>query len=487
MASAMFGVFNPLLYHISLFHSIPSSFTLTRMRLTKIICTVGPATGDIQGIRALAHAGMDIARVNLAHGTREQHCQFLQMLRELREREGLVVASLLDVKGPEIRTGDCSSPLVITEGEQVIFSPYPLPAAQGKVIVVNYEQFARDVLRAENILIDNGELSFDVLKVQGTQVYARCRQGGGIGSRRHINIPGADISLPALTRQDWQNVLLATEQDVDFIALSFVRTSQELQDLRAFLRERGAMADIIAKIETRQAVDHIDDIIAAADGVMVARGDLGVEIPFERVPAIQDHIVAQCCTEGKPVIIATHMLESMTEHPFPTRAEVTDVAHAAATFVDAVMLSGETARGKFPVACVQTMDRILQETESSHVPFPGNVRPSCNAWEARAEAAVLLARSLPSPIICVMTHSGMSARAVSRFRPGFPIIACTDDPGVERRLRLPYGVMPYALPLCDAGETARCALQRTRDVLGLPSGTQVVVLSETKGEVRCVP
>lgn len=452
------------------------------MRLTKIICTVGPATGDAQSIRALVCAGMDIARVNLAHGNREQHQKFLQVFRELREREGLIVASLFDVKGPEIRTGDCPSPLTIAEGECVIFSPYPLSAVPAKVIIVNYEQFAQDVLRAESILIDNGELSFEVFQIQGTQVHARCRQGGVIGSRRHINIPGADISLPALTRQDWQNVLLALEHDVDFIALSFVRTSQELKDLRAFLRERGSRAGIIAKIETRQAVDHIDDIIAAADGVMIARGDLGVEIPFERVPAIQDRIVARCCTEGKPVIIATHMLESMTEHPRPTRAEVTDVAHAAATFVDAVMLSGETALGKFPIPCVQAMDRILQETESSHRSFTGNVRSPCDEREARAEAAVLLSRSLPSPVICVMTHSGMSARAVSRFRPGLPILAFTDDHHVERQLRLVCGVQPFALSLCDAEEAVRIALQRTRDALCLSSGTRVVFLSETPGE-----
>ncbi len=445
------------------------------MRLTKIICTIGPATGDPQSIRSLARAGMDIARINLAHGTREQHCAFLQMLRELREREGLVVASLLDVKGPEIRTGDIPSPLAIAEGEEVIFSPHSLPGGHRKVIAVNYEQFAHDVLRAESILIDNGELAFDVLRTQGVQVQARCRQGGVVGSRRHINIPGADISLPALTRQDWQNVLLAMEQDVDFIALSFVRTSQELGDLRSFLRERGAVAGIIAKIETRQAVDHIDDIIAVADGAMVARGELGVEIPFERVPAIQDRIVARCCSAGKPVIVATHMLESMTEHPLPTRAEATDVAHAAATYVDAVMLSGETARGKFPIACVQAMDRILRETESSGVPFTGIVRSSGDEREARAEAAVLLARSLPSPVICVMTHSGMSALAVSRFRPGLPIVAFTGDPHVERQLRLARGIVPFSPPPRDV-------LLHTRDVLGLSSGTPVVFLSETQGD-----
>lgn len=452
------------------------------MRLTKIICTVGPATADIPALRALAQAGMDIARVNLAHGTREQHLQFLRFLRELREREGIVVASLLDVKGPEIRTGECSSPFVLTEGEQVIFSPAPLPTASAKVIVVNYEQFAHDVLQAERILIDNGELSFDVLRVEGVHVHARCRQGGSVGSRRHINIPGAEISLPALTRQDWQNVFLAMEQDVDFVALSFVRTSQELIDLRAFLRERGSSADVIAKIETQQAVDHIDDIIAAADGVMVARGDLGVEIPFERVPAIQDRIVARCCAEGKPVIIATHMLASMTEHPLPTRAEVTDVAHAAATFVDAVMLSEETALGKFPVECVQAMDRILQETESSRMPFTGHVRSSSGEREARAEAAVFLAKSLPSSVICVMTHSGMSARAVSHLRPGFPIVAFTDDPHIERRLRLVHGVVPFTLPPGDTEAATQCAVQKTRDLVRLPSGTRVVFLSETKGE-----
>lgn len=452
------------------------------MRLTKIICTIGPATGDAQSIRALARAGMDIARINLAHGTREQHCAFLQMLRELREQDGISVASLLDVKGPEIRTGDRASPLTITEGEEVIFSPCPLPGERAKVITVNYEKFAHDVLRAESILIDNGELAFDVLRTHGEQVQARCRQGGAVGSRRHINIPGADISLPALTRQDWQNVLLAMEQDVDFIALSFVRTSQELEDLRAFLRERGSGAGVIAKIETRQAVDHIDDIIAAADGVMVARGDLGVEIPFERVPAIQDRIVARCCAAGKPVIVATHMLESMMEHPLPTRAEATDVAHAAATFVDAVMLSGETALGKYPVACVQAMDRILRETESSCMPFAGTVRSPGDERGARAEAAVLLARSFPSSVMCVMTHAGMSALAVSRLRPGLPIVAFTDDPHVERRLRLARGIMPFAPPPRDGEDATRNALRRTRDVLGLASGTPVVFLSETQGD-----
>lgn len=452
------------------------------MRLTKILCTVGPATADVSTLRALAHAGMDIARVNLAHGTLAQHLQFLQTLRGLREDGGPVIASLFDVKGPEIRTGERSSPLVLTEGEQVIFSPVPLATASAKVIIVNYEQFANDVRRAGRILVDGGNLSFDVIGIQGTQVHAQCRQGGSVGSRRHINIPGAEISLPALTRQDWQNVLLAIEQDVDFIALSFVRTSQELLDLRAFLRERGSAVEIIAKIETQQAVDHLDDIIAAADGVMVARGDLGVEIPFERVPAVQDRIVARCCAEGKPVIIATHMLASMTEHPLPTRAEVTDVAHAAATFVDAVMLSEETALGKFPVECVQAMDRILRETESGHASFVGHVRSSSDEREARADAAVFLAKSLPSSAICVLTHSGMSARAVSRLRPGFPVVALTDDPHVARRLRLVHGVVPLTFPLGDAEEAAKNALRYMREVLGFASGTRVVFLAETKGE-----
>ncbi|MBI1812905.1 pyruvate kinase, partial [Candidatus Peregrinibacteria bacterium] len=311
------------------------------MRRTKIVCTLGPATKTKEQISDLADAGMDIARLNMAHGTLEEHRATIRILNELNVERAKsktykhCIGILVDIRGAEVRTEDVKQPLVIHRGEEVVFSFLPRPEEKRQVIQVNHKGFVNDVKGVERILLDNGELTFDLLSIEANgTVIARAREDGKIGSRRHVNLPGADLDLPSITEQDWEDIAFAAQERVDFLGLSFIRKASEVEEARAFLKSKKSAVHLIAKIETRQGVDNIEEIIAASDGIMVARGDLGAEVPFESVPVIQDDIVMHCRAAGKPVIVATQMLESMIQLPMPTRAEVTDMAHAVMTGTD---------------------------------------------------------------------------------------------------------------------------------------------------------
>ncbi|MEK7218247.1 MAG: pyruvate kinase [Patescibacteria group bacterium] len=457
------------------------------MRFTKIICTLGPATGTKENVRKLVRAGMNIARINLSHGSLEEHLQTIKMLKEInaeqKKSSQRCIGILLDTKGAEVRTGDVKEKIAVEKGEEVVFSPKPLAREGRTVIIVNHDHFDRDVQDAECILIDNGLLRFDIVEVKGNgTVIARALEDGTIGSRRHVNLPGANLTMPSITPKDWQDIAFAAKEDVDFLALSFIREAKEIHEVRGFLEAHGAAIRLISKIETRQAVKNIKEIIVASDGIMVARGDLGVEIPFETVPAIQDDIVEVTRRAGKPVIVATHMLESMMDQPMPTRAEVTDIAHAATTRADATMLSGETASGEYPYAAVEAMDRVLVATED-HVllPNPMMEAPVSTEREARAHSAVTLAVSTHATALFVMTKSGKTALDISRYRPNVPIIAFTDSEGTQRSLQLSCGVLPVHIPFSkDPETTVKAAMDEAKRLHLLEKGNHVVLVSDTK-------
>ena len=340
------------------------------MRFTKIVCTLGPSSRTKDQILALAHAGMNIARINLSHGTLAEHLAVIAKIKgineDLRKENGpqTCVGILLDTKGAEIRTGDVAEKINVAKGEEIVFSPHEVKGEKRKVIRVDHDYFAQDAREAECILIDNGILRFDLVSVKDDgSVVARAQEEGSIGSRRHVNLPGVNLSMPSLTPDDWRDIAFAAKENVDFLALSFVREAKEVEEVRAYLLEQGAHINLISKIETRQAVHNLRDIVAVSDALMVARGDLGVEMPIEKLPIIQKQIIKRCNYDSTPVVTATHMLSTMTHSPFPTRAEVTDIANAVFDGTDAVMLSNETTIGKYPVEALQMMHKIVEETE----------------------------------------------------------------------------------------------------------------------------
>jgi len=451
------------------------------MPLTKIICTIGPASQEPEKLKALLEAGMGIARVNIAHGSEEQRRGLLQSVQNVSALSGRPIATLLDVKGPEIRTADRDEPLEVQQGDIVIFAP-SYGTADGKTVCVNYDAFAKDVRGCTQILVDGGALVFEVKQISGNEVHATAMTNGSITSRRHVNVPGAHISLPSVTEKDWHAIAMGIEEQVDFVAVSFVRSAADIELVRARLHEKSSSMKIIAKIETQQAVEHIAAIIDASDGIMVARGDLGVELPFESIPALQDDIVRLCRRTGKPVIVATHMLESMIDHPLPTRAEVTDVAHAASTYTDAVMLSGETATGQYPIRSVQAMSRILEETERAR-PSLSLDEHACvhDEREARVHAALSMANALDCPAIFVCTRSGKTATALSMLRPRVPLYAFTPAEYIQRQLQLFFGIRPYCIPFSDdPEETVTAALACIREEGVFPQGTRIVFVSDAK-------
>jgi len=452
-------------------------------RMTKIVCTIGPASASLPVMESLARNGMDIARLNLSHGTYDQHRTTVAAIRKLCDAGPYCIGIMFDTKGAEIRTGLRPSPLAVTEGDEILF------VEEGKArspadIEVNYGAFASDVRETDRILIDNGELAFGIVRIlPDGSVLGRAQQSGTIGSRRHINLPGADLDLPPLTADDWKDIAFAIEQGADFLALSFIRTADDVRAVRAFVRERKGGIQIIAKIETRQSVENIAEILNVSDGIMVARGDLGAEVPFEDVFVIQNELVARCRDAGKPVIVATHMLESMTEHPMPTRAEVTDVAHAAELGADATMLSGETASGKHPALAVEAMRRIIVATEEYgqrfRTAYPAAVH---NEQEAQAEAAVSLADASGADALVVFTREGNTARVVSKFRPRVPVIAVTSSAETQRRVKLYYGVTPVVVTFSDPESTVQAGLRAAKEAGLIHTGERAVLISDSEAK-----
>jgi pyruvate kinase len=460
------------------------------MRFTKIIATIGPSTGTTDAILKLAQHGVGICRLNFSHGTYKDHEKVIDSIRAVNKK-GFSLGIMIDTKGPEVRTGDVRQAIQVKKGQSVIFTSHATKKEKLTTITVDYDHFAEDVPSARCILLDNGAIEFKLESVERNgNVIAKALESGSIGSRRHINLPGAHISLPSFTEKDWQDIRFGIDCGVDFFATSFVRTGKDIQTLRAFLQKHKSHGEIIAKIETPQAVDNIDDIVDAANGIMIARGDLGAEVPFEDVPHIQEKIVEKCRRKGKPVIVATHMLESMILSPMPTRAEVTDVAYAARLQADCAMLSGETASGLFPFKAVAAMDRVLRRNERIEPNYDLSFRHTCPATTDQSDdglrreqalAASVLATKIRADAIVAITRTGRTARAVSNSRPLVPIHAFTDTEICKHHLMLLWGVTPHCIPFsADREQTLLQALAHAEKEKFLKKGQRIVAVSDIR-------
>lgn len=416
------------------------------MRKTKIVCTIGPASEEIGILRKLISSGLNVARLNFSHGSHEEHGKRIRNIREAAKAEGKNVAILLDTKGPEIRTGDLRVPAVeLVAGEKITLTTENILGDQSR-ISVSYEGLPQDVAVGSLILIDDGLIGLTVDAVEGTEIHCTIQNGGTLKSRKGVNIPGVKINLPGITQKDAEDILFGIEQGVDFIAASFVRKPQDVLEIRRILEEHGANIPIISKIENQEGIENLDAILEVSDGLMVARGDLGVEIPVEEVPVVQKEMIRKCNQLGKPVITATQMLDSMQRNPRPTRAEASDVANAILDGTDAIMLSGETAAGKYPVEAVTTMARIALRTESSlryRELFRQRTREIGNTiTESISQAVVHTSHTLDCSAIITATETGFTARMVSKYRPLAPIIAVTPNEDIIRKLSLVWGVYP---------------------------------------------
>ena len=416
------------------------------MRKTKIICTVGPATDDADVLRQMMQAGMNVARFNFSHGEYEQHEQRFNEVVALRNELGLPVATLLDTKGPEIRLGDFEDPngVVINAGDDFTLTTEKCLGDNTKSFI-NYDGLPNDVHPGTTVLINDGLISLTVKKVVGKDIFCTVVDGGLLTNHKGVNVPDVNLNMPYLSQKDMNDLSFGKKMDFDFIAASFCRSATDVTIMRNYLDAIGwKTAKIIAKIENRQGLDNIDEIINVADGIMVARGDLGVEVPFEQIPAIQKKIIEKVYKAGKIVVTATQMLESMIENPRPTRAEITDVANAIYDGTSAIMLSGESAVGKHPVEAVKIMNKIALTTEADiDYKLRFNQRPSNeDVTTAISHATVTTAHDINAVAIVTVTKSGTTARMISKFRPYTQIVGATTDERVYRQLVLSWGVMP---------------------------------------------
>lgn len=421
---------------------------MTQHPRTKIVCTLGPASSSPEAIRSLIEAGLDVARINFSHGTHEQHAKTIAIVRATALELGRPVAVLGDLQGPRIRIGDLPAPLMLQQGQDIVLCT---EGEEGPGDVPVTYPLAADVHVGDRILVNDGLIELVVLDVVAPRVTARVVHGGQMGSHKGMNLPGVHVSAPSITEKDHADIAFAIEQEVDYLALSFVRRAEDIAELRAML-PKGFL--IVAKIEKDNALENIDEILQATDAVMVARGDLGVELPFEQVPYAQKRIIHLAMRAGRPVITATQMLESMVTHPRPTRAEASDVANAILDGTDAVMLSAETAAGAFPRLAVQAMRRIIGEIEQHPIPWLRDERRPlagiASTEETIAAATATAVQMLGTPVVVVFTKSGFSARVVAARRPGVPILALTDVPRTYRQLALVWGLIPALVPHCKS-------------------------------------
>ena len=457
-------------------------------RHTKIIATIGPATESRERLSQLISSGVDIIRLNMAHGTGEWVLNLVKRIREVSAEIGRQVAIMMDVKGPEIRTGAISDPIDLKAGENFDF--YTTAPTNGRRGVdVNYPGLPADVSVGHTILVDSGLIRLQVLDKDETSVRCRVVIPGKLGSRRHINLPGVDVNLPSLTEKDKADVQVGVQAGIDFVALSFVRKGEDVVALRAMLSDLGSKARIIAKIEDQGGLRNLDDIVKEADALMVARGDLGIEIDYQTLPLVQTRMVETCLAHGKPVIIATQLLESMISAPFPTRAEISDISTAARERADAVMLSGETTTGMYPLECVQVMKNILNAIEPTEKRGINEVLELKEPKAKMLRSAALLARELGSSSgIVVFTRSGMLAYTLAALRAvAVPIYAFTDDEAVFRQMLLPWGVEPFLIKFEDDPEaTIIKAMECLKRKEWCDSGNWLVVITNVLAGKRVV-
>jgi pyruvate kinase len=449
-------------------------------RRTKIVATIGPATGTAEGVRALVEAGMDAARLNLSHGSREEHAERARLVREIEAATGRPLAVIADLQGPKLRIGELPAPVTLTAGEDVavVGRPHPrdgelpvLPEVIGEVLQPGHE-----------VLIDDGLVRLRVERVTSGRAECAVLAGGVVTAHKGVNVPGVPVPIPSLTRKDMDDLEFALELGVDFVALSFVRSAADVRDLKDLIQQAGSPAGVIAKIEKAEAVDALDAVLEEADVVMVARGDLGVEIGPELVPLLQKRIIVAALDRGKPVITATQMLESMIHQPEPTRAEASDVANAILDGTSAVMLSGETAVGQFPIEAVTTITRIARVVEPSlgyrHQLPEAEEQPTVG--QAMSNGACDLAEVLGAAAILVPTFSGRTASAVARLRPRRPVLGLTHHEYAWRQMAVEWGVIPLHIPECaDVEELWDRSVDAAREAGLVAPGDRVVITAGT--------
>ena len=450
------------------------------MRKTKIICTIGPASEDPAVFRAMCRAGLNVARLNFSHGTHEEHQKKIDMIKAVREELDLPIAIMLDTKGPEYRIRTFKSgKITLADGDEFTFTTREVEGDES-IVSVSYKGLAEDLAPGDRILVNNGLVIFEVKEIQGTEIRCRVLTGGVLSDRKSMSFPGKVMRQAYMSDQDRADLLFGIRNGVDFVAASFVSCKQDLVDLKTFLQENGgADIDVIAKIENQSGVDNIDEICSACEGVMVARGDLGVEVPFTELPAIQKHLITVCRMRGKRVITATEMLESMISNPRPTRAEISDVANAVYDGTSAIMLSGESAAGKYPVESVRTMSEIAAETER-HIDYKGLFQTQAfhirSRVDAISHAACTMAIDLDAKAIVVTSLSGLTVRMVSRFRAPTDILGLATNKRAWYKLSLSWGVLPVLTEQFPSMEVLNFyALRAARDVLHLDPGDVVVM------------
>ena len=417
------------------------------MRRTKIVCTMGPNENDYELLLKLAKT-MDVARFNFSHGNHEEHLVRLEMLRKARKEVGRPIAALLDTKGPEIRTGvlEGGNKITLEEGDEITLTTEEVVGTKQK-IYINYEHLHEDVKPGNVILIDDGLIGLEVLSVNGQEIHCKVTNGGELGERKGVNVPNVPIQLPSITEKDIEDIRFGISEEFDFIAASFVRSADAIRQIRALLDEAGSQIKIIAKIESQEGLDNLDSIIDEADGIMVARGDLGVEVEARRLPHLQKEIIEKCNFHGKLVITATQMLDSMIRNPRPTRAEVTDVANAVENGTDAVMLSGETANGKYPVEAAETMASIVEYSEQflDYKQFKTRLVERTvyeSIGNAVCAASVTTAHELHAKAIVAPTLTGITASMIAKYRPRTNIFALSPSQVTTRQMMLYWGVTP---------------------------------------------
>ena len=475
------------------------------MRKTKIVCTLGPATNDVEIMKQLIQNGMDAARINFSHGTYETHAETIAKLKQAREELNAPIPLILDTKGPEIRVKTFKEDKVRLEEDATFTLTTREVEGDMNIVSVTYADLPKDVHRGSRILIDDGLIELKVEDITETDVVCKVVNGGVVKSRKGVNLPGVEVNLPSLMEKDIEDLKFGVENGFDIVAASFIRSAEDVLKIRRVLEENGGQMHIISKIENQQGVENIDKILEASDGIMVARGDLGVEIPPEEVPLVQKILIAKANRIGKPVITATQMLESMVHSPRPTRAEANDVANAIFDGSDAIMLSGETAAGAYPLEAVATMARIALKAESAvdyAAKLANTTEPArVNITNAISMAACATAAELKTAAITTVTKSGFTARMISRYRPACPLIASTSDETVWRQMNLIWGCKPMLytgeLPRGGVFDTAleiavKSGLLKNGDTvvsaLGMPlgfSGATNTLRVDIVGDVLC--
>lgn len=452
------------------------------MRRTKIVCTLGPSTDKEDVLRNLMKNGMNVARMNFSHGTHEEQKVRLDMIKKLREELNLPVAALLDTKGPEIRIGDVEGgKLELKPGQEFTLTTEEMLGTEKKV-TITYKELYKDVEPGDSILIDDGLIGMEVVRIDESDIVCRVKNGGFISNHKGVNVPGVELNMPFVSPKDLADIVFAVEQDYDFIAASFTRTAEDIMEIRKILQEHGGeKIHIIAKLENKQGVKNCEDILRVADGIMIARGDMGVEIPLEEVPVIQKELIRKAMHMGKPVITATQMLDSMMKNPRPTRAETSDVANAIYQGTSAIMLSGETAAGAYPIEAVQTMAKIAERTEQdidySREFKPRKLAEAPDVTSAISHATCTTAADLKAAAIVAVSKSGRTVSRIAKYLPVCPIIGCTTDERVYRQLNLLWGVTPVVMKEANTADELFDHAVELAEQKGLIARGELVVIA----------